>query len=205
MSYAEAAASAPGPAAPIKLPKPAELEVTTDPSGSIETVDAETFEKERKEAEKEAKAAVEKTSKEVKDVAEKTGKEVKKAAGVVRDEAEDLKKEAKKEWKDFKESSSVEQVVDYVKQQLANVSAYVSQTFSSENVAAVSTELQNPVVLGQLAVLGAGAAAGWYINSESHRIRSDNKYVVAIHAGVITAAVLADMYVFQALYPKYKK
>lgn len=189
MSYAEAAASS-GPTGATKIPKPAELEVTTEPLGSIETVDPVTFEKERKKAQ---------------EVAGKTAYEVeleaKKAAKALRDEASKIEKE----WESFKKNSTVESVVDYVKQLLATVGSYFNKTFSTETVATVSTELKNPAVVGQIAVIGAGAAAGWFVFSESDRIRSDNKYVVALHAGIITAVVLADVYAFQYLYPKGKK
>lgn len=183
MSYAEAAASSGPTGSPTKIPKPAELEVTTDPLGSIETVDAETFEKERKE---------------VREAASKVGKEAKEAAKTIREEAE-------KELKEVKNNSTVESVVDYVKQLFANAAAFVNNTFSSSTVETVSNELQNPVVVSQLAVLVAGASAGWFVYTESGRIRSDNKYVVALHAGIVTGLILADVYAFQYLYPKYKK
>lgn len=186
MSYAEAAASSGPTGEPIKLPKPAELEVTTDPLGSLETVDAKKFEKERKEA---------------RELGEKAQREAQKAVNAVKDESKKLEKE----WDNLKHDSNVEKVVDYVKQLIANATAFVNRTFSKETVDTVATELQNPVVVGQIAALGAGAAAGWFVYAESDRIRSDNKYVVALHAGIVTAAVLADIYVFQNLYPKYKK
>lgn len=180
MSYAEAAASS-GPLGADKLPEPTRVEKTTQPLGSVETVDEKEFARIKREALKAAHNAVD------------AGKE----------HVADLKKELLELEKESQ--PYVEKAVAYVKDKYAAAASYVSSVVHSDKVNCASKELQNPVVVGQLAVIAGGAAAGWLVFCERSRIRSDNKYVVGIHAGVITAFLLADVYVFQKLYPKYKK
>lgn len=180
-SYADAAASLGPTGHPKKIPEPTKVAETTEPRGSVETVDAKEFERAKKQASKAAEDAV------------RAGKE----------QAKHLKKELKELEEDAK--PYVEKFVGYVKEQYAYLTNYVASIGNSDVVKTAGEELQNPVVVGQLAVIAAGATAGWFVLSEKARIRLDNKYVVAIHAGVITALVLGDAYVFQQLYPKYKK
>lgn len=179
-SYADAAASS-GPVGAEKLPQPPKVERTSNPLGSVETVDGKEFEKIKKQALKTAKEAVE------------SGKE----------HVQDFKKELK----DLEDKSKpfLEKAVGYVKEQYAAASAYVSSYVNKDTVSAAGKELQNPVVVGQLALIAGGATAGWFVYTERARINTDNKYVVAIHAGIITGLLLADVYVFDKLYPKYKK
>ncbi|KAM9931244.1 hypothetical protein OXX80_009097 [Metschnikowia pulcherrima] len=184
MSYAEAAASS-GPTKAEKIPEPAKLERTSEPHGSVETLDGKEFEKKRKEA-----------AKEVERVASEAAKASKKQA-----------KEIKKEIDEFEKNAApyFQQAVSFVKEKYAQLSAAVTSRVNTETVSNAVVELQNPVVLSQLALIAGGATAGWYVYAERAHIRSDNKYVVAIHAGLVTALVLGDAYVFQKLYPKYKK
>lgn len=212
MSYAEAAAASRSPSASDKLPKP---------------VDVESSEAESESAAEKAKDYVDQTSKEFYDAADnasrdvqrfgvnaskeaqnlgnkankaahKATKDAKKVRKAISDEAEELQNQ-------IKNNSAVQKGIAFVKQQVTNVSDFWSKTFSKENIEALSTELQNPVVLGQLAVIGAGATAGWYVYAERARINASNKFVVALHASIITGLILADFYTFQKLYPKYKK
>ncbi|SGZ58064.1 CIC11C00000004965 [Sungouiella intermedia] len=179
-TYAEVAAES-GPIGAEKIPEPAQVNRTTEPQGSVETVPKEDFEKIKKQAKKTTEEAV------------KAGKE----------HVQDFKKELKELKEELK--PYVEKAVDYVKDKYAATAAYVSSWVNKDTINAAGQELQNPVVVGQLAVIAGGATAGYFITQESGRINSDNKYVVAIHAGIITGLILADVYVFQQLYPKYKK
>lgn len=184
MSYAEAAASA-GPAKVEKIPEPAKLEQTSEPLGSVETLDGKQFDKKREEA-----------AKEVERVAAAAAKASKEQAKEIKKEFDDLEKQA---------APYLEKAVSFVKEKYAALSSAVSSKLNSETVSSAAEELQNPVVLSQLALIAGGATAGWFVYAERAHIRSENKYVVAIHAGIVTALVLGDVYVFQKLYPKYKK
>ncbi|RKP32127.1 hypothetical protein METBISCDRAFT_26076 [Metschnikowia bicuspidata] len=201
MSYAKAPASSSPTGAPQKLPKSAELEVTTESLGSIQFVDADTFEQVDK--------VEKKAQQNIKEKVHSASKKGKKAAREINNEAKELNGE-------LGNNPLVTRFLNCVRSSVAcatskaaclqsRVVETVNKTFSTETVSAAYTELQNPVVVGQLAVLGAGATAGWFVYAESDRIRSDNKYVVALHAGVVTALVLADVYVFLNLYAKNKK
>lgn len=179
-SYADIAASS-GPTGAEKLPEPPKVEHNTNPQGSVETVDEKEFAKIKKQALKAAKDAVDAGKEHVKDF--------------------------KKEIKEIEKESQpyVEKALDFFKEKYAAAASYVSSVVNSDSVSAAGKELQNPVVVGQLALIAGGATAGWFVYSERARINTDNKYVVAIHAGIVTAFVLADVYVFEKLYPKYKK
>lgn len=179
-SYAEVAAES-GPIGADKLPVPAQLETTTEPLGSVETVPEEEFEKIKKKTLDAANDAV--------------------ASGKAY--VEDLKKELKEVEEELK--PCVEKAVSYVKEKYAAAAAYLSTLVTKDSVDCVGKELQNPVVVGQLAVVACGATASYFCFQESARINTNNKYVVAIHASVVTGLILADVYVFQKLYPKYKK
>lgn len=76
---------------------------------------------------------------------------------------------------------------------------------SSQAISRTSIELQNPVVVTQLAVIAGGLSAGYLGYLERQRINTDNKYVVGIHASIITGLVLLDGYLFNTYYPKYDK
>ncbi|OBA24326.1 hypothetical protein METBIDRAFT_37495 [Metschnikowia bicuspidata var. bicuspidata NRRL YB-4993] len=184
MSYAEAAASS-GPANIEKIPEPAKLERTSEPQGSVETLDAEEFEKQRHEA-----------AREVERVAADAAKASKKQA-----------KQIKKEFDEIEKNSApyLSQMVGYVKEKYAALSSALSSRANADCASSAAAELQNPVVLSQLALIAGGATAGWYLYAERAHIRSENKYVLAIHAAIATGLVLGDVYVFQNLYPKYKK
>lgn len=183
-TYADAAASS-GPIGAEKLPEPAQVEKTTNPKGSVETIDGKEFEKKKKEAAKEAKK-----------VTEEATKKAKKQAEIVKGEIDDFKKDT---------APYLEKAINYVKDTYAQVSSAVSSRVNSQTASQAVTELQNPVVISQLALIAGGATAGWFVYSERAHIRSDNKIVVAIHAGIATALILGDVYLFQNLYPKYKK
>lgn len=179
-SYAEVAAES-GPIGAEKIPQPAQVERTSEPRGSVETVPKEEFEKIKKQALQAANDAV--------------------AAGKAH--VEDFRKELKETEELLK--PRVEKAVGYLKEKYSAAAAYISSFVSKDSVNAAGKELQNPVVVGQLAVVAGGATACYFVSQERARINSDNKYVVAIHAGIITGLILADVYVFQQLYPKYKK
>lgn len=180
-SYADAAASSGPTGHPSKIPEPKKVQENYEPLGSVETVDGKEFNRLKAKASQAAEDAV-KASK-------KQAKEVKK-------ELAELEKDAR---------PYLDQAVAFLKEKYAVASDYVSTTLSRENLNSAGKELQNPVVIGQLAAIAAGASAAAFVYSERARIRSDNKYVVAIHAGIVTALVLGDVYVFQQLYPKYRK
>ncbi|GEQ72356.1 hypothetical protein JCM33374_g6043 [Metschnikowia sp. JCM 33374] len=146
---------------------------------------AKEFEQKRKEA-----------AKEVEKIASKAAKVSKEQAEVIKKEFDEFEKES---------APYIEKALNFVKEKYAYVSSSISSKFNSESVSSTVTELQNPVVLSQLALIIGGATAGWFVYAERAHIRSENKYVVAIHAGIVTALVLGDVYVFQKLYPKYKK
>lgn len=190
MSYAEAAKSS-GPVGAEPIPKPAELETTTDPNGSVQTIDGKEFEKKRKQA-----------AEEVKRVAAEAAQASKEHAEEIRGELEGLEDESK---------AVLQQYYEYAKKQLSSLYSGLSSTFrenadyAASKAGYAANEIQNPVVVGQLAVVAGGAAASYYVWQERAHIRTDNRYVVAVHAGLITALVLADAYVYQKLYPKYKK
>lgn len=179
-SYADVAASS-GPTGAAKIPEPVKVERKTEPSGSVETVSEEEFEKIKKEASKIAEESV------------RAGKE----------KVKDFKKELA-DW-ESKGKPYFEKALSYVQEKYAAVSSYVQATVNSEQSTKARKELQNPVVIGQLAVILGAATAGYFVYAERARIRTENKYVLALHAGVVTALVLGDKYVFEKLYPKYKK
>ncbi|EEQ36802.1 hypothetical protein EJF18_10956 [Clavispora lusitaniae] len=183
-TYAEAAASS-GPTGAQKLPEPAKVQHTTEPHGGVELVDKEELEEIKKDAKERARDAVAKGKKTLGDVAE-----------VSREDAKRLKEEGKSLWS---------QAVAYASEKYDAVSSYVRRNVNSDTVAAAGRELQNPAVVGQLALIAGAATAGSYVYSERARIRSDNGYVVAIHAGLITALVLGDVYVFRRLYARSKR
>lgn len=178
-SYADVAASS-GPTGAEKLPEPAKVERTTEPLGSVETVDEKEFARIKKQALKAAKDAVD------------SGKE----------HVQDFKKELKELEKESQ--PYVDQAVSFVKEKYARAYSYITSYLNKDTVNAAGQELQNPAVIGQLALIAGGATAGWFVYSERARINTDNKYVIGIHAGLVTALVLADVYVFQKVYPKYK-
>lgn len=201
MSHAKAPGSSGPTGAPQKLPTSAELKMTTKSLGSIQFVDADPFEpvdKVDKKAQQNIKESVHSAS-----------KKGKKAARKIIDEAKDPNGELGNDPLVTRFLNCVRSSVECATSKAAclqsRVVETVNKTFSTETVSAAYTELKNPAVLGQLAVLGAGATAGWFVYAESDRIRSENKYVVALHAGVVTALVLADVYVFLNLYAKNKK
>lgn len=152
--------------------------------------------KETKEAKQEINKAANKAS-------QKADKFSKEASETGKKTAEEVKKELGELEK--KSAPYVESFTNFVKEKYNAVAGYVSQKVNKDNLKAAGQELKNPVVLGQLAVIVGGATAGLYVYSERARIRSDNKYVVAIHAGIITGLVLADGFIFSKLYEKSKK
>lgn len=151
---------------------------------------------ETKQVKKDINNAAEKAS----DKAEELSKEAKKAG-------KKATKDVKKELDELEKASApyLESIANFVKEKYNCLSSTLSSKLSKENLKATGEEFKNPVVLGQLAVIVGGATAGLYVYSERARIRSDNKYVVAIHAGIITGLVLADGFIFSKLYEKSKK
>lgn len=185
-TYAEAAASS-GPTGAEKLPLPPTVEATSQPLGGVELVSQEKLEQLRTEVNDAATAAV--------DASKKTLGEV---ADIGEDDAKKLAADTRSLWS---------KVSAYVSDRYAAASSYVRSHVpeaDSDYVTSAGRELQNPAVLGQLALLAAAGSALGYVYSEKTRINTDNKYVVAIHAAVITALVVGDVYVFRKLYRKSK-
>lgn len=182
-SYAEAAASS-GPIGADKLPSPPQVHSTSDPSGSVEVLEDEEFEKEKQEFEKKSrdyvKEATEEISKDINDI-EDRGK------GLIGQISASLKKS--------------KETLCY---HLGNAFKKTSET-SSCALVKTSEELKNPVVIAQSLVTVAGAASGYLLYLERHRINTDNKVVLGIHASVITGLILVDGYLFSKFYPKYDK
>ncbi|KAF3985227.1 hypothetical protein FT663_05380 [Candidozyma haemuli var. vulneris] len=193
MSYAEAAA-ANGPTG---------SKVVEDPMHStpedVKNEAAEGAEKVKKEASKASKDASKEADKLKKDASKATDEAIKKGKATADNVKKDLK-ELEKESKPY-----IDSVTKFVKEKYQAASNFVTSYVNKDTVSAAGAEFQNPVVLGQLAVILGGATAGWFVYSERARIRSDNKYVVGIHAALITGLVVADGFIFSQLYPKYKK
>lgn len=185
-TYAEAAASS-GPTGAEKLPLPPSVKSTSQPLGGVELVSQEELDHLRADVEDAATDAVAASKKTLGEVADITEKDADKFA----DDAKSL-------WS---------QCVAYVGDKYAAAANYVRSRAPAEEKCAQAAykELQNPAVLGQLALVAGAVSALCYVNSEKTRIRTDNKYVVAIHAAVITALVVGDVYVFRKLYRKSKK
>jgi len=87
------------------------------------------------------------------------------------------------------------------------LSTFVSKTSESTSTALTKTikEFENPVVVIQTLVGITGIAAGYAGYLERHRINTDNRLVVSIHASIITGLVLLDGFLFTTYYPKYDK
>lgn len=84
--------------------------------------------------------------------------------------------------------------------------AYNSLSVNSKKAACVaSTELKNPVVVSQVLLGLSGSVASYILYAERGRINTNNKAVIAIHAGIITGLVLLDGFLVKTYYPKYKK
>lgn len=183
-SYADAAASS-GPIGAEKIPEPARLQETPNPSGSgnIESVSQKKFDKLKQETEKSRahlEADVERAKK----------------------EAKELEKKAKKEGK---------KLLELLKQGYADAGKYFaefSQNVSETTNAALTKtlkELENPVVVIQALAGIGGLVAGYVTYLERHRIRSDSNTVLGIHAAIITGLIGLDAYLFGKYYPKYDK
>lgn len=180
MSYADAAASS-GPIGAEKIASPPQVKHTTDPSGSVETLPEDEFNKLKKDAEKEAKKA--------------------KAAG--KEHIGDFKKELH----DLEERGEgyLNCFIKTVKSKYNDVSSYISKNTNSEKIASLQLELKNPVVITQALVGLGGVIGGYFTYLERHRIKSDNKVVLATHGAIITGLILIDGYLFKTYYPKYDK
>ena len=121
--------------------------------------------------------------------------------------------EAKKELNHLEEEGKdlLSKFVKWVKATSRSVGQSLNKTanevskVTSQAVSRTSVELQNPVVVTQLAVVAGGLSAGYLGYLERHRINTDNKYVVGLHASIITGLVLLDGYLFNTYYPKYDK
>lgn len=186
MSYAEAAASS-GPTGAEKLPSPPEVETTIEPKGNVEVVPEKEFEKLKKDA---------------KSKTEDLKKDVSK-------EAEKLSKKAKK-WED--EGASFlqkvwSQLVATTTEAKDQVCAFGSSIVPKSQVAAdrVLVELQNPVVVVQSLVGVSAAIATYFGIKESHRVQSESKLVIGVHAAIITGLIAADAFLFKKYYPQYDK
>lgn len=180
MSYADAAASS-GPIGAEKLPSVPKVQSKTQPSGSVETVSEEDFAKLKKDA----KAA----AKEISDTSKQT-------LGDISKELKDL---------EGKGQGYLDKLIQTVKSSYADLSAYVSSKTNSESAVTIKKELQNPVVVSQILVGASGLVAGYLTYLERHRIKSENKVVLATHGAIITGLILVDGYLFKTYYPKYKK
>lgn len=157
---------------------------------------SKTADKKSKQTEKDVKAEAEKAKHDAKDALDNAAKKGKAEVDKLEKEFHDLEDRAK---------PYVKRLVAAVLDKWAQLSSRVRASVNRDQVHAAAEELKNPVVVGQIAVAAGGAVAGWFVYSERNRIRSENKYVVAIHAGIITGLVLADAYVVSKLYPKYKR
>lgn len=176
MSYAEAAKSS-GPIGAEKIPSPPTLEKTTDPNGSVEVVPPEELA-------------------EVKKKARKYAEQGKKKAGELRKEFEELESEGK---------TYLDKLIKAVKKNYAEAVDYVSANFNTNTLVSAKEELKNPVVVSQVLVGLGGIAAGYFTYLERYRIKTDNKFVVATHAAIITGLVVLDGYLVKTYYNKYKK
>ncbi|EER31663.1 conserved hypothetical protein [Candida tropicalis MYA-3404] len=129
------------------------------------------------------------------------------------DKSKEFLEEAKKELNHLEEEGKdlLSKFVKWVKATSRSVGQSLNKTanevskVTSQAVSRTSVELQNPVVVTQLAVVAGGLSAGYLGYLERHRINTDNKYVVGLHASIITGLVLLDGYLFNTYYPKYDK
>ena len=118
-------------------------------------------------------------------------------------------KEARKELNHLEEEGQnlLSQFVAYVKStansigQSLNKAGAELQLATSAAVSRTSVELQNPVVIAQIAVAAGGAAAGYLAYWKDIELTPTNKYVVGIHASIITGLVVLDGYLFSTYYP----
>lgn len=197
MSYAEAAASN-GPTGPSVFEDP--MHTTPEEAKNEVSHEADKVKKDAKKAGKDA-------SKEASKEAEKVKKDASKAKDEAVKKGKAYALEAKKEFRELEKESKpyIDSAANFLKEKYNQAASFVSQYVNRDTVNAAGQELQNPVVLGQLAVILGGATAGWFVYAERARIRSENKYVVGLHAAIITGLVVADSYIFSALYPKYSK
>ncbi|EGW34688.1 uncharacterized protein SPAPADRAFT_57741 [Spathaspora passalidarum NRRL Y-27907] len=83
--------------------------------------------------------------------------------------------------------------------------ANCAQTTACSTVSRVGVELQNPVVLAQVAVIASASAAGYFAHLEKYKIKSDNRAINCLNAAALTALVLADGFLFNQYYSKYDK
>lgn len=180
MSYADAAASS-GPIGADKLPSVPKVESKSDPSGAVEVLPEEDFKKLKKD--------VKDATKEISDASKQT-------LGDISKDLKDLEKEG---------ASYLEKFIKSVKSSYSDLTSYISTKTSSETAVTIKEELKNPVVLSQIAVGLSGVVAGYFTYLERHRIKSENKIVLATHGAIITGLILVDGYLFKTYYPKYKK
>ncbi|RCK55735.1 hypothetical protein Cantr_05040 [Candida viswanathii] len=168
--------------------------------------ESENLKKQGKEKAAEAQAK----GKEYLDEASARGKEFLDEAN---DKSKEFLEEAKKELNHLEEEGKdlLSKFVAWVKSTSQSIGQSLNKTgdevakTTSEAVSRTSVELQNPVVVAQIAVIAGGLGAGYLGYLERHRINTDNKYVVGIHASIITGLVLLDGYLFTTYYPKYDK
>lgn len=112
---------------------------------------------------------------------------------------------------DFKKEvhDAEERGKNFVVQLWNRVVATVTRTADRVNNDAYVTrakyELQNPVVVAQVLAGIGGAVAGYIGYLERHRIRSENRLVVATHGAIITGLVALDVVLFRTYYPQYRK
>lgn len=162
---------------------------------------------------KQGKEAVDEASEKGKEFIDQANKKGKELLDEANDKSKEFLKEARKELNHLEEEGQnlLSQFVAYVKStansigQSLNKAGAELQLATSAAVSRTSVELQNPVVIAQIAVAAGGAAAGYLAYLERYRINTDNKYVVGIHASIITGLVVLDGYLFSTYYPKYDK
>ncbi|EAZ63758.2 hypothetical protein PICST_75104 [Scheffersomyces stipitis CBS 6054] len=133
------------------------------------------------------------------DGAVKKGKAV---AEELKKELGELEAEGKSLWNKFVES--VQASASKISKVLGDAGAQVQSTTCTA-VTATSKELQNPVVLAQALVGAGGIFGGYLLYTERHRIDTDNKVVLGLHAAIITGFILVDGYLFNQYYSKYDK
>lgn len=115
-------------------------------------------------------------------------------------QVEDFKKEvhdAEERGKNF--------VVELWNRVVASVTKTADQVNKDAYVTRAKYELQNPVVVAQVLAGIGGAVAGYIGYLERHRIRSENRLVVATHGAIITGLVALDVVLFRTYYPQYRK
>lgn len=182
MSYAEAAKSS-GPIGAEKIPPPPTVE-KSQPQGNIEVIpesklsEFQTNEKQKIDMSK------------VKDFSKDVEKEIEEAKARGEDLLSKLIKNLKASF--TKINSKVYDLGVTTKTETVKFSEFAINEF------------KNPVVVIQSLVGVSAIVAGYFGYLERHRVNYNNNLTLGIHASILTGLVLADGYLFNKFYPKYK-